>query len=293
MDAARGDGGGEQRRGGQEQAPGTEPGECPRLWDTHTHLQDASFDADLAAVVARAGASGVERMVLVGVDERDFTRIPATLSKVPGSLAALGIHPLRLRGEDARADPLGVADRLATALGDAARRARPAAIGEIGLDGQAGPDDAQVRLFRPQLALARELDVAVLFHCRRRFGELVGIVKRDGLPRRGGIYHAFTGSREMAEELVGLGIRLGIGGPLTYGNAERLRALAATLPLDSLVLETDCPDLPPESHRGERNEPAYIREVFATLCGVRAEAPAAVAGQLERNCRALLEAEHA
>ncbi len=262
------------------------------LWDTHTHLQDESFAGDLAAVAARARGRGVERMVLVGVDERDFARIPATAANVPGSIAALGIHPLRLTGEDARAEPAAAAARLAEAVGDAARRLRPAAIGEIGLDAEAGADDAQAHLFRSQLALARELDVPALLHCRRRFGELVVIVRRDGIPRRGAIYHAFSGSREMAAELIDLGIRLGLGGPLTYGNAARLRGLAGELPLGALVVETDCPDLAPEPHRGERNEPAYLAEVFAALCRVRAEDADTVAAELARNCEAMFEAAH-
>jgi len=262
------------------------------LWDTHTHLQDESFAGDLAEVAARARDRGVERMVLVGVDERDFARIPATAERVPGSIAALGIHPLRLRGDDARADPAAAAARLGEAIGEVARRMRPAAIGEIGLDAEAGPDDAQVRLFRLQLALARELDVPALFHCRRRFGELAAIVRRDGLPRRGAIYHAFSGSREMAAELIALGVRLGLGGALTYGNAVRLRDLVAELPLAALVIETDCPDLAPEPHRGERNEPAYLVEVFAALCRVRAEDEDAVAAALARTCEAMFEAAH-
>ncbi len=262
------------------------------LWDTHTHLQDESFAGDLEEVAARARGRGVERMVLVGVDEGDFARIPAVLARLVGSVAALGIYPLRLCGDDARADPAAAAARLAEAAAEAARRLRPAAIGEIGLDAAAGSEEAQARLFRSQLALARELDVPALFHCRRRFGELVGILRRDGLPRRGAIYHAFSGSREMAEELMALGVRLGLGGALTYGNAARLRALVAGLPLAALVVETDCPDLAPEPHRGERNEPAYLAEIFAALCRLRAEGEDAVAEALARTCEAMFEAAH-
>ena len=256
------------------------------LWDTHTHLQDESFAGDRDAVCARAREHGVGRFVLVSVDPRDFTRVPALAAADPRCVPALGIHPLRLRDEAAAA---AAVPALLDALGAAVAAHRPRAVGEIGLDREAGQDDAQTELFRGQLALARELDVPVLLHCRRRFGELVRVLRRDGLPGRGGIYHAFSGSAEMAAEIAALGLRAGIGGTVTYSNAQRLRSLVAQMPQEAFVLETDCPDLAPEPYRGRRNEPAYLVEVFRTVCEARGASPERLAKALAQNCRALFE----
>lgn len=255
------------------------------LWDTHVHLQDPVFADDLPAVLERARQSGVTRFILAGVTGDDAGDLSGLAGRIPGASAAFGIHPLCCKDGLDAVSREGLLERLQGSL----QSMNPSALGEIGLDKYAGHDEDQAPLFRAQLALARERDLPVLLHCRKRFGEMMSMIRADGLPGRGGIYHAFSGSADMAREALDAGLRLGLGGVLTFKNAHRFREVAAALPLDAFVLETDAPDITPEPHRGTRNEPAHLRLIFDALLSIRTEDADTLAAALDRNCIALFD----
>jgi TatD DNase family protein len=168
------------------------------------------------------------------------------------------------------------------------------AVGEIGLDGfVTGSDETrQEYFFTGQLQLARDLDLPVILHVRRAVDKVLRQLRRSGV--RGGIAHAFNGSREQADEFIRLGFKLGFGGAMTFAGSTRIRALAAELPLDSIVLETDSPDIPPHWLNGGRNEPAELPRIAAVLAELRNTTTAIIAAATANNVMAVLPglAEH-
>ena len=162
------------------------------------------------------------------------------------------------------------------------------AVGEIGLDGYVSAPDlaAQRQWFAAQLDLAHEFDLPVILHVRHAVDAVIQLLRRARV--RGGIAHAFNGSRQQADQLLGMGIKLGFGGTLTFAGSRRIRALAAGLPEDAIVLETDAPDIPPSWARGQRNEPAAVARIAAELAALRGSTVEDVAAMTSRNARAAL-----
>lgn len=255
------------------------------MWiDTHCHLDAPEFDADRDAVVERARAAQVPMLVVPAVEAAHFERVRA-LAHRHGLAYALGIHPLYT-------DRAGDVDLefLSQALKDHADDPRLVAVGEIGLDHFVPGLDRvrQQTFYLAQLKLARDAGLPVILHVRRSADALLAGLRR--VPVAGGIAHAFNGSEQQAAEFVRRGFKLGFGGAMTHERALQIRRLAATLPDNTLVLETDAPDIPPQwlyrtadqraqglSH--ERNEPAQlprIAEVLARLRGTTAQALAAL-----------------
>lgn len=230
------------------------------LIDTHCHLDAAEFDADRAEVAARARAAGVEIMVVPGVERAGFGAVLETCRCYAGCRPALGIHPLYVNR--ARPDDL---DELRACI----PVAHPVAIGEIGLDFLvAGYDrERQEFYFVEQLKIAREFDLPVLLHIRKAQDTVLKLIRRIGV--KGGIAHAFSGSRQQAEAFIKLGLRIGFGGAMTYPRATRLRELAAALPLEALVLETDAPDIPPSFIGKGRNSPECLPGIAQVLADLR------------------------
>lgn len=247
--------------------------------DTHCHLDAGEFDADRDAVYDRARAAGVAIQVLPAISRANFEAVAAACRRYPGCLPAWGLHPIYL---DVHRD---------TDL-DALRRQieawRPVAIGEIGLDlFVPGLDLArQVHFYAEQLKIARDYDLPVLLHCRRANDQILQQLRRIGV--KGGIAHAFSGSRQQADAFIKLGFKLGFGGAFTWERATRLRELARTLPLEALVLETDSPDIPPQWVGKGRNEPAELPRIARVLAEVRGVGVAEVANQTSANARAVL-----
>ena len=240
-----------------------------RLVDSHSHFDATEFDPDRAAAHARAVAAGVASQVVPAVDAAGWPKLKQVCTELPGLHAAYGLHPMYL----AVHRPAHLTD-----LRHWIERERPVAVGECGLDFFVeGLDaDAQQVYFDGQLRLAREYELPVIVHARRAVAAVIASFKRIGGLR--GLVHSFSGSAEQAMQLHKLGFLLGIGGPVTYERANRLRQTVATMPLDQLLLETDAPDQPGAAHRGERNEPAYLPEVLdvvASLRGIEREALAA------------------
>ncbi len=247
--------------------------------DTHCHLDAAEFDADRDAVASAAADAGVGLIVVPAVERANFGAVASVCRDHPGCKAAYGIHPLYVdRARDGDLDALR-----ATLV-----RERPLAVGEIGLDRYVEPrDDArQEYWFAAQLELAREAELPVLLHVRRAIDPVLKHLRRCRVP--GGIAHAFNGSRQQADEFIKLGFKLGFGGSLSFPRATRIRDLAATLPLDAIVLETDAPDIPPHWLEGGRNSPDQLPRIAAELADLRGMPLADLAAASSANAIAVL-----
>ncbi|AKJ30518.1 TatD family hydrolase [Caldimonas brevitalea] len=244
------------------------------MWiDTHAHLDAPEFDADRDAMIGRARAAGVTQVVLPAVGHGNFVAVRELAHRHRLSYA-LGVHPLV-----ADSEPDDVIERLRDALIACRDDPRLVAVGEIGLDlFTPGLDRArQEALFVTQLKLARQMGLPVLLHTRRAVDPVLKQLRRAGVV--GGIAHAFNGSAQQARVFIELGFKLGFGGAMTFERAHQIRRLAADLPLDSLVLETDAPDIPPHwlyktaeqraAGESSRNEPAELPRIAAELARLR------------------------
>ena len=250
----------------------------PVLVDSHCHLDDPAFDADRDAVIERARAAGLRYLLSIGgaAGPDHLGSALEIAERHEWVYAAAGIHPHEAaKARDSHFEELR---RLAS-------RPKLVAIGEIGLDYyyDHSPRDVQQQVLVRQLELAPDLGLPVIIHCRDAWADLRAIIRAHRAPSPGtdvrpggggdsggeesgrGILHCFTGTREDARELMGLGFMVSFAGNLTFRKAEGLRATAREIPLDRLLTETDSPYLAPVPHRGKRNEPAYVREVTGEL----------------------------
>jgi TatD DNase family protein len=234
--------------------------------DSHCHLDAAEFDADRDTVHARALKHGVKGIVVPAVERASFGAVSALCRDYACCYPAYGIHPLFV--DRAEENDLQVLREVLTSASYS--KQPPVAIGEIGLDHFIPQrDDAkQLHYFTEQLNIARHLDLPVILHVRKAIDEVLRELRKYKV--RGGIAHAFNGSRQQADEFIKLGFKLGFGGAMTWERALRIRELARTLPLESIVLETDSPDIPPEwlGDKG-RNEPGELSRIAAVLANLR------------------------
>ncbi|MBC7220088.1 TatD family hydrolase [Candidatus Bipolaricaulota bacterium] len=228
------------------------------LFDTHAHLDCPPFDRDRDQVLAALRAQRVA-VLNVGTDLRSSAASLALARQHPFVFAACGFHP-----HDARTFTPDAERELSALL-----RQGAVAVGECGLDfyRDLSPRDVQVEAFRAQLRLAKRLDLPVVLHERAAWDNFLSVL-RDEAPLRG-VVHAFSGDAVRAGAIVDLGLHLGIGGPLTYAKNHGLREAVGSVPLDRIVLETDAPYLPPEPHRGTRNDPGMVRLVAERLALLR------------------------
>jgi TatD DNase family protein len=251
--------------------------------DTHAHVHDRGYDDDRDAVLARAREAGVDRIVTVGCD-LDDSRRALEVAEMHDLLATIGIHPH---------EASGAPDDLAAAFDELRAQApeRIVGVGETGLDYyyDHSPHDAQARVLRAQLDYARERALPVVFHQRDAYDDFVAILRERWDPAvQRGVIHCFTGDAAQARTFVTeFGMRLGIGGVVTFKTAEPLRDAVRAVGLDALVLETDCPYLAPIPHRGKRNEPAYVADTAAVVARVLACSVADVHAVTTRNATAL------
>jgi TatD DNase family protein len=230
------------------------------LFDTHCHLDFPPLFDNLPAVLAQAGAAGVNRFLVPAVSLESWQRIAALAAVNPLICPAFGLHPMHA-GQWSRA----VADELALRLSNGA------AVGEIGLDYVLEEPSRAVQqtAFRAQLQLAMEVGVPVIIHCRKAFGDFFRIMREETRGEAGGVMHAFSGSTEVARECTGLGLNIGIAGPVTWSNAVRPIAVVRDISLEHLVLETDSPDLTPEPYRGSVNKPAFLFEIARKVADIK------------------------
>jgi TatD DNase family protein len=252
------------------------------LFDSHAHVHDPKFDADRPATLARAREAGIGRIVTVGCDLADSRRALEVARKF-GLQASLGIHP-----HEAKGAPAGLA-----AAFDALRAESPAtfvAVGETGLDYyyDHSPRDVQRVVMVAQIRYARERGLPLIFHQRDAYDDFVAILHAEFAAPQRGIVHCFTGDATQARTFVDeFGLTLGIGGVVTFKSAEALREAVLAVGLEGIVLETDCPYLAPEPHRGKRNEPAFVAATAARLAELFAVQPEEIAARTAANAVAI------
>lgn len=272
------------------------------LIDSHAHLDDEAFDADREAVLARAREAGVVAIVNVGYNERRWETTSSLCAAHAGVYAVLGLHP-----HEAATWNAALAERLRAAL----RGPRVVGLGEIGLDfyRDHAPRDAQRAAFRAQLALAREFELPVVIHSRSAQDaaatpvsrstkdatatpmsqsaedEAVTLLAEAGITR--GVLHSYSGSLATAERALELGLHLSLTGPVSYPKAEHQRDLARAIPLERLLLETDCPYLAPQARRGRRNEPAFLPYTAEAIAAARGSTVAEVGAATTANAARL------
>jgi TatD DNase family protein len=250
------------------------------LFDTHAHLHFPQFVDDLEAALDRARAAGVRRFVNIGTDVTTSRASIELASTHPEVWATVGVHPHD--AAEVTEEDLGEIERLA---------ASPdvVAIGEMGLDffRNLSPREAQERVFRWQLDLCRRLRKPAVIHCREAHAETLTICAEERVAEVGGIMHCFSGDVEVARRCLDLNLLISLAGPVTYPSSRKLCEVARIAPADRLVVETDCPFLPPQPHRGQRNEPAYLALTAARVAELRGESLEALAHRTTDNARRL------
>lgn len=230
--------------------------------DTHTHLDDPRFELDREAVLSRAQEAGVERLVTIGCDLTTSQAAVALAERYPFVYAAVGVHPHEAKQ---------IGDDWYSQFRRLARHPKVVAYGEIGLDYHYNhsPPHLQRARFREQIGLARELGLPLVIHTREAQEDTLTILKEEKASEVGGVFHCFTGEARLAKAALDLGFFLSFAGVITFQNAAALRDLVKTVPMDRILIETDCPYLTPVPHRGKRNEPAYVRLVAEKLAELK------------------------
>lgn len=232
------------------------------LFDTHCHVNDEAYEQDREAMLQRAFAAGVQYMMCPGTDVRTSAEAVAMSRAYDQIYAAVGIHP-----EDAASStPEGMA-QIRKWLQD---EPKVVAIGEVGLDYHWPEPSREIQqaVFIEQVKMAVELDVPIDIHDREAHGDVMDILRQYGKGLRG-VFHCYSGSLEMAQELIKMGFYIGFTGTMVFPKSKKLKRIAAELPLDRILVETDCPYLTPPPYRGKRNEPAYVRYVADELALLR------------------------
>jgi len=253
-----------------------------QLVDTHCHIDIKAFDADREQVLRRASERGVRRLVIPAIDAARWEGLIGLCNAQPGLFPALGLHPVFLAAHSA--DDV-------VALESAIEKHRPVAVGEIGLDYSVHELDRaqQQSLFEVQLEIARMANLPVILHVRKAHDQVIATLKR--IPVRGGTVHAFNGSLQQAQKYIEMGFKLGFGGMLTFPRSTKIRKLAAELPIDAIVLETDAPDMTVSAHQGERNSPEYLPDCLQALAEVRDAGPDDLARWTTRNACSVFSLE--
>lgn len=256
--------------------------------DTHCHLTFNSYDEDRAAVLERARKAGVTRIINPGVDLASGPEVLQLADTDEGVYAAVGIHP------NSTAD---FSPAVLEELREQAAHPRVVSIGEIGLDyyWDKSPKAQQFRAFEAQLALAAQLELPVIIHNREASEDVIAILEKwaqdlpPALKKRAGVLHSFSASAEIAERALRSGFYIGFTGPVTFKKADELRRVAASVPLDRILVETDGPFLTPEPHRGKRNEPAYVPYIARRLAGIKQVSDDEIARITTQNAERLFQ----
>ena len=261
------------------------------FFDSHAHLQEPEYEDDLDVVIAEARAAGVAEVLLPGEDVTTSQRAAMLASRFDGLYAAAGFHP----HEAAKLTPTGL-----EAIERLLAQPRVVAVGEIGLDfyRDHSPRDKQIEAFQSQLTLAAKHALPVVVHCRdawEALDETLAPWARDAAPRYGGqplgVLHYFSSDVETAGRYIKMGFLISIHTSVTHPKSAQLREVAAALPLEALVIETDSPYGAPQAYRGQRNEPAYVVEAANLIADLRGVSPAVVAAATTANARRLFRVD--
>ncbi|OVE34891.1 hydrolase TatD [Priestia aryabhattai] len=237
------------------------------LFDTHVHLNAEQYEDDLQEVINRALEKGVQNMVVVGFDEPTIKKAIQIAETYDFIYASVGWHPV---------DAIDMTDEHLAWIEELAQHPKVVALGEMGLDYHWDKSSKEVQkdVFRRQIRLARKVNLPIIIHNRDATEDVVTILKEEHVEEVGGIMHCFTGSIEVAKQCMDMNMYISFGGPVTFKNAKKPKEVAAELPLDKLLIETDCPYLTPHPFRGKRNEPgyvSYVAEQIAELKGITYE----------------------
>lgn len=237
------------------------------LFDTHAHLNADQFEEDVAEVIGRAQAEGVSNIVVVGFDEKTIKGALKLAQEYDFIHAAVGWHPV---------DAIDMFDEHIAWLEELASHPKVVALGEMGLDyyWDKSPKNVQKEVFRRQIRLAKKVKLPIIIHNRDAHEDIVTILREENASEVGGIMHCFGSSLEIAKQCMEMNFYISFGGPVTFKNAKRPKEVAKEIPLDRLLIETDCPYLAPHPYRGKRNEPSYVKliaEEIANLKGITYE----------------------
>jgi len=252
------------------------------LIDSHCHLTDRQFDEDREAMLERAQAAGVERFIVIGANG-DFSHNDKAVALAQAHspvFAVVGVHP-----HDAKT----ITEDVYVRLRELAQHPKVIGLGETGLDFyyDNSPREEQRRHFRKFVHLAGELDLPLSMHVRDAYGEATEILRAEGAGKIRGVMHCFTGNEEEAKALLELGLYISFSGIITFKSAGDLRTVVKNIPLDRLLIETDCPLLAPVPYRGKRNEPAYVVQVAKTIAEAKNLSFEEVADATRRNTETL------
>jgi len=254
-----------------------------KLFDSHSHLDAPEFELDRCEVISRAEAEGVNQQLLPAVEFASWSNLKEVCQRYAGLYPAYGLHPMYLASHLPEHIP---------ALQNWIETEKPNAVGECGLDFFVEGLDAELQRFYfiEQLKLAREFELPVVVHARHAVEEVIASIKKIGGLK--GVIHSYSGSEEQARQLFNLGFSLGIGGPITYDRAKRLRRLVASMPIEFLLLETDSPDQPNADYRGQRNEPARLLDVLKIVAELRSESEEVIAKATTGNAETMFLNKH-
>ncbi|MFJ7311027.1 TatD family hydrolase [Peribacillus frigoritolerans] len=232
------------------------------LFDTHVHVNAEQFNEDLEDVIERAKEAGVDNMVVVGFDRPTIIRAMELIETYDFMYAAVGWHPV---------DAIDMTEDDLQWIEELSNHPKVVAIGEMGLDyhWDKSPKDVQIEVFRKQIRLAKKVGLPIIIHNREATADIVNILKEEEASRVGGIMHCFSGSAETALECINMNFYISLGGPVTFKNAKKPKEVAAAVPLDRLLIETDCPYLAPHPYRGKRNEPSYVKLVAEQIAEIK------------------------
>ena len=250
------------------------------LFDTHVHLNAEQFNDDLQEVIDRAIAEGVTNMVVVGFDELTINKAIELAEKYDFIHASVGWHPV---------DAIDMTPEHLDWLKELASHPKVVALGEMGLDyyWDKSPKEIQKEVFRKQIRLAREVKLPIIIHNRDATADIVEILKEENAGEVGGIMHCYSGSVETALECIDMNFYISLGGPVTFKNAKKPKEVAESIPLDRLLVETDCPYLTPHPYRGKRNEPAYVKLIAEEIAGLKGLSFEEIAEATTQNAKKL------
>ncbi|KFN03663.1 TatD family deoxyribonuclease [Bacillus clarus] len=242
------------------------------LFDTHSHLNAEQFEEDLQEVIVRMKEAGVTYTVVVGFDEVTIKKAIELAETYDFIYAAVGWHPV---------DAIDMTEEHLVWLEELAAHPKVVALGEMGLDyhWDKSPKEIQKEVFRKQIALAKKVKLPIIIHNRDATQDIVDILEEEQAAKVGGIMHCFSGSVEVAKRCIDMNFLISLGGPVTFKNAKKPKEVAMEIPMEKLLIETDCPYLTPHPFRGKRNEPSYVKlvaEEIANLKGISYEEVAQV-----------------
>ncbi|PEY31166.1 hydrolase TatD [Bacillus cereus] len=237
------------------------------LFDTHSHLNAEQFKEDLQEVIVRMKEAGVSYTVVVGFDEVTIKKAMELAETYDFIYAAVGWHPV---------DAIDMTEEHLMWLEELAAHPKVVALGEMGLDyhWDKSPEEVQKEVFRKQIQLAKKVKLPIIIHNRDATQDIVDILAEENAAEVGGIMHCFSGSVEVAKQCIGMNFLISLGGPVTFKNAKKPKEVAMEIPMEKLLIETDCPYLTPHPFRGKRNEPSYVKlvaEEIASLKGISYE----------------------